>query len=792
MLSMSLYCVSTTALAINDSPAILEFSVNGGNSGRQFVWMADDGDILVKPVVLEELRLRPALWADKVSAEQLVSLRSLQPVVTYQLEQAHSRLLLRIEPTAFEAQVISRPSPQTVARTPDEILSPAHFSAFANYRLSASSRDAYNLNDPDLYLEIGASLGQWFAFSNFNNGQRHESYLLWDRPEKLQRLRLGDVLAQSNGLTGSLGRLGGIAWSSEVALNKTLKQHPNLSLETQIDSPTRAELYVDDNLVESWDLQPGIVVFPDLPVAARRGNAVLLLTDAFGQETRIEQPFYFSGKLVPVGEHRYHYNLGFVREQGNDYSRNLAFNGYHRYGFSSSLTLAADWAWLDNHYVLSPSLHATFGSHSQWGLETALSRHQERTGYALESLYQFTPWGLTLNGGWYSRDFASLNNEQSTVLVQHQGDMAMTDDDIAEDSESSRIKYNFNLGWSQRLFKQFNVNINYGETGFYSHPDKARNRSLSVSFPWLKQWHINLGIRQRDSHWHEDTLLFASIRYTPKPQSRLKPFADTLAFNLRQHREADEYQFNLRKQQNNHYSYNAHINQRGDALDAQLYATYESPQARFTGSLKQSETQGSHHQISVAQGFGYADKRFGVGLPIRNSFALVKLEGEHKARVGYNGKLSAALEQDDSLLLSDLGSYQENHLYVVPEKLRQKAVNKDQYVTFKQRSGVAVNFNVVSFTSVQGMLHEMKAGQRQPLEFYQFHLHGSDGKIIAGFTGYEGYFYLEDLKPDTYRLRIERNSTTCQAEFQVANSDNQTTSSGELDVGALLCVLVSA
>ncbi len=243
----------------------------------------------------------------------------------------------------------------------------------------------------------------------------------------------------------------------------------------------------------------------------------------------------------------------------------------------------------------------------------------------------------------------------------------------------------------------------------------------------------------------------------------------------------------MRKQDRSRYSYNAHINQRGDALDAQLYATYQSPKARFTASLNQSETQANHHQISIAQGFGYADKRFGLGLPIRNSFALAKLEGEHNARIGYNGSLSAELEQGNTLLLPNLGAYQENHLYVVPENLRQKAVNKNQYVTFKQRSGVAVNFNVVSFTTVQGMVKEVKAGKQQALEFYQFQLQGSDGKVIKGFTGYEGYFYLEDLKPGTYRLKIERNSTACQAEFQLPSSDNQATHRGELDVGDLIC-----
>ncbi|MCP4697910.1 MAG: fimbrial biogenesis outer membrane usher protein [Gammaproteobacteria bacterium] len=777
--AMLLLLYLSSVSAQDTSPAIMHLSANELNAGRQFLYRTEDGDIFVKAKVLEQLRIRPEIWVDKVNKKKQVSLRSLAPDVRFQVEEDYARLILTINADIYEPQVITAPPKPVPVRGPAQIVQPAERSGFLNYRLESPLQDPEAL----LYFEAGLTWNQWFVFSSFNQDERNLSYLSRDWPEKLQRLQIGDVTAQGNTLTGSLGRLGGVAWYKDFSLNRQLQYRPDVSLETVLETPAHAELYVNDRLLDSWELLPGRVIFPDLPVGASRGEAVLVLTDAFGREERIEQPFYLSGRLLPKDMRDYHFTAGFIRENsGSDYTDKPAIGGFYRYGVSGALTAGLHWAWQERSYVISPGLTGVFGSHSEWNLDSAYSDHDGHTGYAVKGLYKLMPLNLSLSAGLYSPGFTRMSG-QTPETVDFNGDEPDDEEESAEDEiVAATQKHRFSLNWSYQLSKAGRLALSYGESMLHGEQGKDRNFSAQYNLPLFRVLNLTFGMRKRFSEERNDMLYFASLRYQPRKSPHSRRFFDSAGSYVRHQEGGGENRFEIRKQADSAlgYSYNLRFSET-DSATTDLYSAYRNPHARFTASLKHAE-HGLTGKLSMAQGIAYLDNSFHVGQPVGNSFAVVELEGIDKAEIGFNSKTYATLTAPKKMLLPDLMAHQENQVYVVRDSrwFKYKTPYPNQYVNFKQRGGVAVKFEFAAFSSVEGNLYEEKPdGNRHALEFFPLKITSPDGTERESLTGYEGFFELKDLPSGEHTLSI---TGVCTAVVEVPYTEEKSAK-----IGVVVC-----
>lgn len=89
-----------------------------------------------------------------------------------------------------------------------------------------------------------------------------------------------------------------------------------------------------------------------------------------------------------------------------------------------------------------------------------------------------------------------------------------------------------------------------------------------------------------------------------------------------------------------------------------------------------------------------------------------------------------------------------------------------------QRGGAIISFKAFRFTAVEGKLYSVKPddGGREwlstlPVEYEV------EGASKSSFTGQEGYFYLENLPPGEYLLRVYTDGGVCNAHIIAPESD---------------------
>lgn len=269
------------------------------------------------------------------SGETYVSLASLAPTITYEVDEATLTLRLTVSPALLPPTVLNLRSDR-----PPGITYSQHTSAFLNYALNWSDFERL-----DAFGEAGTSLAGNLLAGSFTRTAdgifiRGYTSLTLDERESLRRWAIGDRFA-GPGILGGGAFLGGISVSREYALDPYLFRYPALGLSGALLTPFTVDLYVNGILLRREQLPPGPFELRNLPVFSGSGFTRLVIRDAFGREQDITTPYYFSTGVLAPGLSEYSYNLGFERKQTGtaswDYGSPL-FLGRHRLGLSDTLT----------------------------------------------------------------------------------------------------------------------------------------------------------------------------------------------------------------------------------------------------------------------------------------------------------------------------------------------------------------------------------------------------------------------------------------------------------------------
>jgi outer membrane usher protein len=317
------------ALAAPDQRAVLALSVNLSEKGEILVRLRE-GDVLARLLDLEQAGIHDLAGQREVfSGETYVSLASLAPTITYEVDEATLTLRLTVSPALLPPTVLNLRSDR-----PPGITYSQHTSAFLNYALNWSDFERL-----DAFGEAGISLaGNLLAgsFTRTADGKFIRGYtsLTLDERESLRRWVIGDRFA-GTGILGGGAFLGGISVSREYALDPYLFRYPALGLSGALLTPSTVDLYVNGILLRREQLPPGPFELRNLPVFSGSGFTRLVIRDAFGREQDITTPYYFSTGVLAPGLSEYSYNLGFERKQTGtaswDYGSPL-FLGRHRLG----------------------------------------------------------------------------------------------------------------------------------------------------------------------------------------------------------------------------------------------------------------------------------------------------------------------------------------------------------------------------------------------------------------------------------------------------------------------------
>jgi len=165
----------------------------------------------------------------------------------------------------------------------------------------------------------------------------------WDDPAKLTTLIAGDAIT-APGWWGQAIRFGGVQYSSNYALQPGYVTYPLLTVSGISAVPTAAEIFANNMRMGTQNVPAGPFSITNVPALNGAGELQVVVTNAFGQQQVITQPFYVTSQLLKPGLSEFSFSAGSERYNYGirtaDY-RGFIGSAYYRYGINDRLTAQA-------------------------------------------------------------------------------------------------------------------------------------------------------------------------------------------------------------------------------------------------------------------------------------------------------------------------------------------------------------------------------------------------------------------------------------------------------------------
>jgi outer membrane usher protein len=745
-----------------DQRAIFSLNVNMVDKGEVFVVLRRH-DALVLTTDLEGAGLGGLVGGasgarETIGGKTYVSVQSLASTgLTYELDER--ALVLRLTaPTAGlgHTAIDLRPG------RPGDVVSNDDGSAFVNYALRLQ-----DLRHASAFGEAGATYKNALLYSQGSvdpdgHAVRGLSNLSYAIPERLQRLILGDTLASSGVLGGSLF-LGGVTFERDFNLDPYFFRFPSAGLSGAVSTPSTVDVYVNGMLVHREELAPGTFDVSNLPLTAGAGNTRIVVRDAYGREQVVTTPYYFSTGILKPGVSDYAFSAGYQRNnlatKSWDYSP-AVFLGRYRFGATSVLTPGARVEGADG--LLSGGPAATVRT-AVGDVEGDLAAsYDDRSGGTAASL-SYTYLRPTLSGGAllqaYSARYANLS-------------LPVTRD---------RPKGAANVFAGTTLGPRVSVTL---------RASVARNRDAGNS----NQEGVLANVRV-----HETANLFATATRTAS-DAMTKPLYEifvSLSVALPDRATASAFydqegaqgtggadvQRSLPVGPGYGYHVRASVGPVDDFLaDGQAqsaYGRYEASVERI-GGHDTSIVTASGALVTVG-GHAFATR------PVEQGFGLIEVPGRAGVRGYVNNQEVGHTDGDGDLLVPEMIPYYANRVSIADEDLPMdfKIDATERLLAPPLRGGAVARFDVERLRAVTGSVVMSVAGTDVDPSFGEMLVHaggaGTDDKVSP--LGRHGEFYFEGLPAGTYGAEIDSAAGTCRLQLVVPASDKAI-----IDAGRAKCI----
>ena len=736
--------------------AFLEITVNGVPRGEALVWLRG-GDVLAAPRVLTDAGLDPAgATRVRIGGEDLVSLASLAPAITFAVDEQALRLAI-----TARADLLGRTVYDFRAAAPRGIVYASAPSAFVNYALRTTGGGDSELFTESVFGARGALLSTTLTATP-RAAVRGLTSLTVDERRGMRRWIAGDAFA-ATGILGGSALVGGLTLTRDFSLEPYFVRFPTHSMTEPIDSPSIVEVYVNDRMVSQQRVDPGLVDLQHLPLAAGQNQARIVVRDAFGAAREVASGFYVTSATLAPGLHDYQYSVGFRRAalgvRSAAYEAPVAL-ARHRVGLTSWLTAGARFE--ADERVLSGGGSVTvafpFGEvEAAAGTSRTLPGEEGvpgGSGTAMRLSYQYVTrvisGGVTvgrtspvyataslLPGQWRPEEeraaFISLPLPKVGTMALHHSDL---------DSATVRRRQT-SLTASIRLFSRTSLIASAARL------ETAGRRGLEATLGMT----VNVGGR---------TLALASASRAADGRAsavaelqRSVPLTTGAGFNLR----ADTG---------------------GRSLVSGSFE-YQGRHGRYEARLDGGNTASvSASGALVAIGGGLHLTR-----PIRNSFALVQVPGIGDVRAYASYQEVGRTDRGGTLLVTDLYPYYANELSIadadVPLDYQVGRVNVQLAPPF--RGGAIVTFPVVRVRRITGRVLLVSGGGSRIPAYGELTVGGGAEPVVSP-VGSDGQFYFDSLAPGRHDATVTHGGDVCRFTLVVPDADADL-----LDLGETRCVI---
>jgi len=743
--------VSAPALA-QTQRTFLEVVLNGVPKGDTLVVLRE-GDALVGAAWLAEAGVTvPPASRVLVENEEVVSLASLAPDVTFTVDERDLRLTVTVSPA-----LLGRLVRDLQQGRPATLVYRRNTSGFVNYALNAGSAGDY-----DIFSEAGLSAGGALVTSTLSLSRgtvvRGMTSMTLDDRSRIRRWVIGDALA-ATGTLGGDAVLAGVTVTRDFSVEPYFVRHPTLSLSTPVAAPSVVEVHVNGRLVREERIQPGMLDIRNLPLTTGHNDTRIVIRDPFGGTRELANGYYSTASVLATGVHDYQYSAGVRRASLSNASWTYtapAALARHRVGLTSILTAGGRIEAAADLVSGGPSvtLRLPFGE-----LEASLaaSRSLRGRGTAAAAAYAFSAPRLSAG--------ASMR-----VLDAGYEALTLTSGSMRPRSElSAFLSLPVGGGISASMQHSYAT----------AQDGSIRTRSEGMMSRRLGR-HADLMASAARADEGRGPRIEASVAITIMMGGRTS-VTSTVSRTAEGARSAVDLQRPLPMGTGYGYQLRSQPEQNGATSGALQYqGTHGRYEVRYQPS-------GGRHHASV----NVSGALVGIGggvfatRPVRSSYALVQVPGVKGVRGFSSNQEIGRTNRRGQMFVPDLLPYYANVVNIadtdIPIEYTIPRVQDTVAPPF--RGGVLVRFPVQRVQHSEGRILVVIGGVERVPTYGELAV-TADGRRYSSPVGAAGEFYFEDLPVGRHEASVDAGGRACAFTLEVPAADAMVAR-----LGTLTCVM---
>lgn len=619
--------------------------------------------------------------------------------------------------------------------------------------MSASSWQPFELNG-ETFLNFRSLVWENdFAFQDRQEypWQHVRQRLTYDRPQKMQRFRLGDLTPLQSGFLSQTS-LGGISLTKNFLLQPSLHTTPSNEEEIFLEEPSKVEIYINDRARKTFDLPKGTHLLRNLQESAGRNEIELVITDKFNRIRRVRKNYLFDSSFLSPNLFQYDCYLGYrsSQKEGSLYydTKDPVGGGFLRKSLLPWLS-SAIYIQKDKYQFLTGNELLLASPWGKFSVDLGLSHiNQSSTSHAERISFSAYPGTLVKDPS-----FSTL------FSVFHQGKRFASFGD-REPNNVERVK--LLLGIAYPVYKKTVLTLS-GETSLlYSSGHSPFQVSGTTSIP-LKhdiECSLNMSIRRSNEGIYDKS---AVITFSWKPGGSSSNQEVRSGYESNDRQKFIEYRKNGQK-----WGYEGEVSgQYISSIDSEniSFDTGISGE-RFSTNLGYTfqETSGGESLREQSLNFSYstalifAEGTWGLSRPVHDSFCIAQTKGKIKNKeVFLNPMGESYLAKSFSFLPAAADSLQsyEPHLITVdvPDLPRGHDIGDNQFVihpTYRSGSSIILKSDAVVMLQTY-----LKGSENNPLGLQAgkiISLDHPEKKPISFFTNKKGRLRALGLSPGNFQV----------------------------------------
>jgi outer membrane usher protein len=704
---------------------IADYVVNGNTEGETKV-ILDGGKLFVPPDTIQAFgagSLPPGVTHTYLG-QTYVSLDSLAPDLTYTWDPEQHKITVTIAASHFGAKVIDyhhgRPSDLASERAP---------SAFVNYGVHESYQDRSVSSTLALDGSLTAGPGDLAVNESLAQGKAADlssAIYTLDVPGRMLRAQAGTLPQDPR--TAVPGNLVGFTVRRRFELDPYFETAPSPGLTTAIGMPSLVQVFVNGRLVDTENVQPGILDLRDLPTnGTGAGSASIVITDANGKRT------------VPVPSYGAPTSL---RKSLTDFSATVAtdssthdpvLGGYVRHGFSDSLSggVVAVRMGQYQRFGADAAMRTLFGT-----LTASLDTADSGIGTGASSSLQYNYSGMAISTGiqvakttpgWLSGPPAAVG--LTTALLRTPTFSAGAYVGAQRLPGAPFLRWSHDTTDPASLILGFQVPTHVGPLTVAVTRQAGHGTAFSIQYTRSGR-RVDVSTSY-DSTQHQAVLESSLHRSDGKGSTDLT--VDTPSLDRIDVTSTAEWA---------NGTYTAELERQDGAL---------SGEADFEGAL------------------AFVGSRLFSTAPIQDGFALVRIAGIPNVSVDLDGRPVGRTDKSGDLIVPQLigGLANTVQLHDDDLPLSTRFDRTKQVVTPLGRAGMLIDFPYRHLHAWRGKIAFVRAAKREAPVNGALTIGTGKTAVEADLSG-SGAFYLDDLAPGHYSGHVDADNGVCDVDIVAA------------------------